>query len=794
MNSEAKFTTNSSQQTIQYFSAYQNYFWRWAENGTVIEFSNQRTICYREDLTNVLTALPKTTSLSLGTIFLILCACKDNWQELYEVRQGFRELIDLGADNDLALRRQSFTFLNIINRLPQEYRSAQNRTLLLQAIFEELTTSGVRTGLQPLIKEFNSGVLDDQIFSSQQELSSQIIIQDLAPLAAARAIFNTTESLLTKLRTGLISIPEPIKLIPDEQKDKDLLDQLADDEQTKSLSTLTKRILAALAIPMHLSGSSDQDLGGISDIANKGTYDKLLLSELAQDDHLLTARLANNEALFLKREATPKQQGQELNIMIDTTIKMWGSSRIFALATALAFREGKQKNQSIKVICLTGKNAQMQSLASKADVINLLEQMDIAMHCGDQLLHLFKNPIVKKDKYILITSFHFLKDAATIPYFTKVRDKLDYLVSVSPDGHLQLYHFNKSKSKLVREARISLNELLNKDKKGTPTTITQPNLPSIIYQNPPPLHYPTSKIRLLQNNVYQYKNMVIAISVDKRVLCWLSDKYGAIELIPQINPGRTFFGQIDEQVFLLVIADKGDKLNVYNITPETVDYQVVEQLLPKSEVGDFQFHHPYFYFMSQGEYKSVDPYTGKVQFVGFKIPVTKSIANTIGNLGTIKKYINNGYSAINSCKTIYITITGSIFLDKKSLDLVNEQHLWQEHIIIPSIHLKPIKQENLIVQHLGSIRFTKYTFKDGSTMVMDSRGLLHLKSSNPHIPEISIIVIVGQPTACWSADGFLSGSRYFIGNSKEIIVKPSVFRQKYLTPFINSINWDGTTT
>src|SRR4029450_3053531 len=85
----------------------------------------------------------------------------------------------------------------------------------------------------------------------------------------------------------------------------DLLEQLAQDPNTAGLAQLTHRLIAALNIPMHAHGSSSQFFGGVSDITNRGNFDRLLLSELAHDDLSLMARLANNEALYLRREELP---------------------------------------------------------------------------------------------------------------------------------------------------------------------------------------------------------------------------------------------------------------------------------------------------------------------------------------------------------------------------------------------------------------------------------------------------------------------------------------------------------
>jgi hypothetical protein len=185
----------TSQETISYFRAHQDYFWRWAEQGNVIEFANERTICYREDLSNVLEALPNTTSLSLGTVLLILCACKEDWETLFNAKAvlmdlGSSGLIDITEhDPYFKLTSDGYDFLCLLNRLPSSYRSDTNRTALLQCIFDALAIKGYHTGLLPVLREFNSGEMDEEIFGTMEPLVRNTVVRDFAPLAAALSVF-----------------------------------------------------------------------------------------------------------------------------------------------------------------------------------------------------------------------------------------------------------------------------------------------------------------------------------------------------------------------------------------------------------------------------------------------------------------------------------------------------------------------------------------------------------------------------------------------------------------------------
>ncbi len=107
-----------------------------------------------------------------------------------------------------------------------------------------------------------------------------------------------------------------------------MLEQLEEDASTTGLAQLTKRLIAAINIPMHAHGSSDQLFGGVSDITNRKLLDRLLLSERWRMMTLsLMARLANNEALYLRREKLPSNPEKQRILLVDTTLaKMWGQA------------------------------------------------------------------------------------------------------------------------------------------------------------------------------------------------------------------------------------------------------------------------------------------------------------------------------------------------------------------------------------------------------------------------------------------------------------------------------------
>jgi hypothetical protein len=55
---------------------------------------------------------------------------------------------------------------------------------------------------------------------------------------------------------------------------------------------------------------------------------------------------------------------------------------------------------------------------------------------------------------------------------------------------------------------------------------------------------------------------------------------------------------------------------------------------------------------------------------------------------------------------------------------------------------------------------------DGSRIYLDSRGMLHLRSADRTLPEVSL-VLTKADLAGWSSDGNVFGPRQFIGDGRE---------------------------
>ena len=81
-------------------------------------------------------------------------------------------------------------------------------------------------------------------------------------------------------------------------------------------------------------------------------------------------------------------------------------------------------------------------------------------------------------------------------------------------------------------------------------------------------------------------------------------------------------------------------------------------------------------------------------------------------------------------------------------------------------------------------RLHQAVWEDGSRVILDSRGLLHLKSSDRSIPEATL-VLTEPEVAVWVSDGRMWGSPYYLGDRQPNDLKDII--KTVFTPFVERI-------
>lgn len=544
--------------------------WRWAEDAKVLVWADGTTVAFREELSEILDGLAPAGLPPFRLVVLILAACKGKFPPSSERGPVLRERIrpaqlelpaPIAGEQKLDLDRtwndpanQEFSEfiarLRVLHQLPPEQReSPRVKAVLIETILEELNVNRV----QPA-REIAAALRDLPLrnLNSPETRLLQESIRAYRLLHAGLKNFSAL-SFALRLRTGLDALPAPaqVELRPSERA-RQLLAALRSDPEHQGLAKVTRDIMAAIYVPRSLSELDELALGGFSDIANRGSLDRLLPSELANDDLTLATRIALNEALYIRREPPSNHPPSQLAMLLDVGVRQWGLPRVFATAVALAFIAREERCTDVAVWRAGRNSLQKADLLSRNGLVEHLGVLDTYAHPGATLKPFFAQFARQPEmEAVLVTH----RDCFTDPDFQRQLADVDwkrfYIATVERDGSFELFaHPNRQKP--LCQAEIALEELFaqrpEEAAKTEPTLKERKQdttLPLILNVKPFPFLLPAlGKIQLscqLENEAG------LAVVADRRLVGWDSPVKGARTLIEKVPPGKALWLGTTEQ-------------------------------------------------------------------------------------------------------------------------------------------------------------------------------------------------------------------------------------------------------
>lgn len=792
--------------TTRYFRAPQDYFWHWTDGGTVIEWRSGATICYREDLISILQQLSNKGLPPLSPLLLLLSACKRplGTQEIFFLYRNFfgdKDGDDKKENQSIKpVLDEAINFLKIVAELPENLRTGNKRVHLLHEVFESGSFTIANRQLQDALQELNSGRLDKTVFNLFSVIITREEFMDhLGYLSNAFRKFPTVHQLVLKLRTGLDQLPEAFNAEIPGASALNIFDQLLQDPTTIGIAKLARRLIATLNIPMQSKGSSDQSFGGISDITNRGNYDKLLLSELAYDDELLMARLVNNEALYFRREQPPEQPKMQRIILMDTTIKMWGTSRVFALAAGLASAQHNKHAEGLQAYTLGGNHYTAVNLNVKAGIVQALEMLDHALHCGKSLEALIQSVTGdNQNEIIFITDARLLHSPAFHASLTIVKHALSFVITVTNNGEINLYEYINGVSKQISSAKIDMDELLSVPSANIVKVKTGNNHhPLFLSYTPSPLYFAPNRIKISPGRTFFQEGIgAVAINEAQRIMFVNQEGKGMIEAFNYIEKGVYTFGisDCDTSIKILVSNQERNLLKLYSFNLSNFETSCQNLSDKISFFSKAVFRHDYLYMQTNNAVLVYD-YTAEILIDKKEHQAFADIFNqALSTFWDLKKGISSD-KLILDYESIFYRVKEMHINSKRQL-VVGKHVLYAQKMHISFVDHPPTSHNEKKAKRLGeslnlvqnkNVGFNVWVWEDGSEAIVDSRGLLHLKSANTAIPEITIVMVLSRTSACWASDGTAAGSTYFINEKITRIISADDFHNLYIQKYIDHI-------
>ena len=487
-------------------------FWRWDDQGAVIVWSNGSTIAFREELATILKRLAPKGLPAIDAVLLLIASTRAYWEtDSSKLRQYLYQssLTPLPGFSETTL----FQSLDLVHRLPDRLTRPIDAKGDIAAIVFEAAPRCVSAEVATVV----CNVLDQKLNYALSKLlrsgnardqTTNSLLQDCWPLKRVLEGL-TAESIDLWRRTGLWAVPKPASIdVPVELlSTRSFLLQLAYDDEFAGLSRLARNMAAVVQLPRTMTDTDELPIGGVSDITNRGTLDRLLLSELAHDDLMLATRLALNEALFLRRESPPAIPPKQRHLLIDCGLRMWGVPRVFSTAFGLSLAATTEKGASLIAYRASGDTVTPVDLATREGLVAHLEMLEPEVHPGRSLREFFQRVRTSESPgdVVVVTTDLVLAD----PEFQRQLSDADapplYLATVDREGHFQLWSRGPRGRKCHANLQLDLDVLFEAPQHPSKKLIDSeidPNQPAFLRVKPCPFRFQLHGSDGLHNDVY----------------------------------------------------------------------------------------------------------------------------------------------------------------------------------------------------------------------------------------------------------------------------------------------------
>ena len=536
---------------IDYLLPYQDSFWRWRDGGEVLAWVDGPTIAFRAEVLTVMRRLAPHGLPPFNSVVLLLAATRDNWRERTAEPRVLSGLLGVlpKASGEFSVQARGVlgAVLGELDRVrladSELRRSAEAKAALSEMVFEGVEAQTSVEEAYAVVDLIDRGVGEETTdrYPRPWPHGQGELLEELRFLYLGLRTFDPN-TLMQRLEIGLDGPPEPADVdVPPAQRVRALLSELEHDEELSRLAMLARDLMAAVALPRSLADREELPIGGFSDIANRGSLDRLLLSELAYDDMTLAVRVAVNEALYLRRESPPKCPPCQRAVLLETGIRSWGVPRVFATAVALALVATGERHTELQMCRAKGNRVEPVDLTTRAGLTAHLAALEVDVHPGEAL-DAFQKEIADWDHVaepVIVTSEDVLAD----PQFRLALSESGVapllLATVNREGDFRLVERTLHGERLVREAELNLDSLFAEPKRTVPTLVDRDvpkGLPAILSVHPFPLR--------LSHHVDPARTWwggnrgVLSLTQDRRLMFWTDPGYGAIQITDKAPRGK----------------------------------------------------------------------------------------------------------------------------------------------------------------------------------------------------------------------------------------------------------------
>lgn len=793
--------SNTQSKAIYYFQSYHDYFWEWEIDhmfhGNVIEnpqdfeggfncitIPEGMTIAYKEQVVEVLQLLSGVGLPPFGALVLTFLATNSGEVEI-AVSEIFREILELHKNFpsvDHIDFESAEAFVKTLIILPSVYKKGKNRIDLFTFLFEEANHNLSPKYSEEILDFIQNYSFKLSVCNEKTDITVATISKDINALALLHHRYPTVDALLTAwFKMEQVPVEPEDTDIEYFSEDQDFIQELIEEPKTFFMGSLIKRLWSGIQLPMHYVHPGEMPLGGISDVTNKGKFDNILISEFANDDLIFLHRIANKEALFIRRETTPEEDLRTRIFLIDTTIKNWGTPKILSFATAFSFIHHPKNEMQFQPYAL-GKTYTPLYFDTKEKIISGLQLTSPLLDASEAIEQFIDECEEENIEITLFTTAKTLEHQNIRRLFNIHHTKFGGVITSDSQGNIDVYKMKSGAKRLSKHIQLPLYELwVNppKNRKNRPKKRSKADHKVLNY----PLLYgfPTR----------------IAINFTDERYAYILQKNGDLfraktrgKGYEMIQKDLRFMTGIKQQKLAVMYDDElmilywtVDHQMIFKTSNATYNYKYDSLEGKKATFKHLITYEDDLYLVTKKYYSDEPVYT---HFDVYDRLFTQIDAPSSGLKRTYQLYLKNQTDYFEGSvftKINAITITKDleiVFNQKHRLELTGSTG-YLEMIDKEAMHLD---EEFTVYLHK---RNQRVEFVDKSVITIDKNGIITFDSGNPNIPTFYLASYIGIDIAITTDEEF-AGNEYFKPEDA-VFKKIEIFEfdAKYMEPFLENI-------
>lgn len=780
-----------------YFKAYSNYFWTWEEGLEVLSIPKSSTIAYFQYIFQILEFLSEQGLPPFGSLLLVIIATNKNVSKnMAEIEKIIKNAT---KNSNSALLDDVICFLNMLSELPQEYKEGNKRKLLFQVLFEKchnIVSQKRAKNILDNLKEFMIIDKEKLLFELGEplEFNTNVYIRDFRSIALLQKKFPTIDDIIDKI-ANLPELKDSLdNILTNEHESnipKDFVQELIENYKTFHIGVLIKRLWSGLSIPLHNTIPSKQALGGVSDLTNKGDFDKLLISEFANEDIVFLSRLSNNEALYLQRESPPTTDNPDRIILLDISLKNWGTPKILAYAILVAIAKHPKTNITCKSFAL-GNDYYPIKINTIEALIDSLQLLEGSLHAGKGLEKFFKEYHgSKRMEIFFISSSNALNHPEIKKVINENYSKFKYWINVNQEGVIDLFRNQHNSKTLIQTIKLPLETLFKKNNE-----IEELKEEKIVLENYPilfPFAFKVKKLLPVRNS-----ERAFVVSAERALFRFYEKAENYNEKGLEIVLEKLPFSLKDFEIakddngdyILLCFNAQNKEITFFNTTTKE-EQNIKFKNWKSSSYNNFFFYKNNFYYMSYHHYWKIQ-HSPEIDIIKYKI--------LDSNFAFIDFYYQNQEELFKK-RALYGSSRGNllknidrIFINKENNLVFNKHELsltTDGRIIIFLTNNNSRRDDIIFANNIASN--TEFLFPNGNSISINRSGMLILKSVIDN-NTIYIPSVLDNHLGVATKTEFAGNEYYYKSKEKNKLQKidTKLFFEKNIRAFIKQIRNYGT--